>query len=174
MLKQRLADFKKTLQNEIKSSSADPNRSALIDIDITHCVTSAASASQPTSITTTAGQHIPSSGANGKVAAPSSIATNSAASPIVLDEVNFMYLKHVIMKFLTSREVCSLNPRLHFHDLNDMTNFHSPKSKVEARHLIKAVGTLLHLSRDEEKLLHDTLNFKTSWFGTRPELNSFI
>lgn len=100
VLKQRLADFKKTLQNEIKSSSADPNRSAMIDIDITHCVTSAATASQPSSITTTAGNHILA--ANGIVA---SAAAANGVSPIVLDEVNFMYLKHVIMKFLTSREV---------------------------------------------------------------------
>lgn len=96
VLKQRLADFKKTLQNELKSSSADPNRSAMIDIDITHCSTSAAAATQPASITTTTTSNYTT--ANGTLA-------SSAASPIVLDEVNFMYLKHVIMKFLTSREV---------------------------------------------------------------------
>lgn len=41
--------------------------------------------------------------------------------------------------------------------------------QVEARHLIRAVGTLLRLSKEEEKLLHDTISFKMSWFGTRPE-----
>uniref|UniRef100_A0A2M4ALA6 Putative golgin subfamily protein a member 1 n=1 Tax=Anopheles triannulatus TaxID=58253 RepID=A0A2M4ALA6_9DIPT len=67
----------------------------------------------------------------------------TGTGPIVMDEVNFRYLKHVIIKFLTSRE-------------------------VEARHLIKAVSTLLQLSYEEEKLLHDTLNWKMSWFGSRP------
>lgn len=161
-----MADFKKTLQNELKSSSADPNRSALIDIDITHYATSAATATQPTSVTTTVGHHIAT--ANGSVASTS----NAVASPIVLDEVNFMYLKHVIMKFLTSREVSFIrNSELFTYHIYILKFF---VFQVEARHLIKAVGTLLHLSRDEEKLLHDTLNFKTSWFGTRPELNSFI
>ncbi|GJQ81087.1 hypothetical protein Trydic_g14260 [Trypoxylus dichotomus] len=59
------------------------------------------------------------------------------------DDVNFKYLKHVIIKFLTSRE-------------------------YEAQHLIRAVATLLKFSPEEEKLLHDTLEWKMSWFGTRP------
>lgn len=61
------------------------------------------------------------------------------------DDINFKYLKHVIIKFLTSRE-------------------------YEAQHLTRAVATLLKLSADEEKLLHDTLEWKMSWFGTRPNL----
>ncbi|XP_050069074.1 golgin subfamily A member 1 isoform X2 [Anopheles maculipalpis] len=69
---------------------------------------------------------------------------STSSGPVVMDEVNFRYLKHVIIKFLTSRE-------------------------VEARHLIKAVSTLLQLSYEEEKLLQDTLNWKMSWFGgSRP------
>lgn len=61
------------------------------------------------------------------------------------DDVNFIYLKHVIIKFLTSRE-------------------------YEAQHLTKAVSTLLKLTREEEKLLHDTLDWKMSWFGSRPKI----
>ncbi|XP_075168703.1 golgin 97 [Haematobia irritans] len=68
----------------------------------------------------------------------------SGKGSIVMDEVNFKYLKHVIVKFLTSRE-------------------------VEARHLIRAVATLLKLSKEEEKLLHDTLNWKMSWFAAKPD-----
>ncbi|XP_039439644.1 golgin subfamily A member 1 [Culex pipiens pallens] len=68
---------------------------------------------------------------------------NPASGTIVMDEVNFRYLKHVIIKFLTSRE-------------------------VEAKHLIKAVSALLKLSFEEEKLLQDTLTRKISWFGSRP------
>uniref|UniRef100_A0A1Q3FL12 Putative omega-crystallin n=1 Tax=Culex tarsalis TaxID=7177 RepID=A0A1Q3FL12_CULTA len=69
--------------------------------------------------------------------------SNPASGTIVMDEVNFRYLKHVIIKFLTSRE-------------------------VEAKHLIKAVSALLKLSFEEEKLLQDTLTWKMSWFGSRP------
>lgn len=61
------------------------------------------------------------------------------------DDINFKYLKHVIIKFLTSRE-------------------------YEAQHLIRAVATLLKFSPEEEKLLQDTLDWKMSWFGTRPNL----
>ncbi|XP_061391433.1 golgin subfamily A member 1 [Musca vetustissima] len=68
----------------------------------------------------------------------------AAGGSVVMDEVNFKYLKHVIVKFLTSRE-------------------------VEARHLIRAVATLLKLTKEEEKLLHDTLNWKMSWFGSKPD-----
>lgn len=60
------------------------------------------------------------------------------------DDVNFKYLKHVIIKFLTCRE-------------------------YEAQHLTRAVATLLKFSPDEEKLLNDTLEWKMSWFGSRPK-----
>lgn len=62
-----------------------------------------------------------------------------------MDEVKFSYLKHVILKFLTSRE-------------------------LEAKHLIRAVSTLLYLNETEEKLLNDTLEYRRSWFGTKPVL----
>uniref|UniRef100_T1HRG0 GRIP domain-containing protein n=1 Tax=Rhodnius prolixus TaxID=13249 RepID=T1HRG0_RHOPR len=61
------------------------------------------------------------------------------------NEVNFLYLKHVIMKFLTSRE-------------------------YEALHLTKAVATLLKLSAEEECLLKDTIDWKMSWFRSKPRL----
>jgi golgin subfamily A protein 1 len=61
------------------------------------------------------------------------------------DDVNFKYLKHVLFKFLTS-------------------------SDSEARPLTSAVATLLRCSPEEECLLRDTLEWKTSWFGTRPNL----
>lgn len=61
------------------------------------------------------------------------------------DDVNFKYLKHVLIKFLTSRE-------------------------YEALHLTRAVATLLHFSPEEERLLQETLEWKMSWFGTRPNL----
>ncbi|CAF0950945.1 unnamed protein product [Adineta ricciae] len=53
---------------------------------------------------------------------------------------NFKYLKHVVLKFMTSTE-------------------------DEAIHLIRAVSTLLNFSADEERLLRETLDYKMSWFG---------
>lgn len=58
-------------------------------------------------------------------------------------DINFEYLKHVIMKFILSRE-------------------------SESVHLVKAVAVLLDLSNDEQKLMKDTLEYKMSWFGTKP------
>ena len=63
-----------------------------------------------------------------------------------MDEVKFSYLKHVILKFLTSRE-------------------------LEAKHLIRPVSTLLYLSDSEEKLLTETLEYRRSWFGTKPDVS---
>ncbi|XP_047361993.1 golgin subfamily A member 1 isoform X2 [Vespa velutina] len=77
---------------------------------------------------------------------PSSSKTVTATKHANLkDDVNFKYLKHVLIKFLTSRE-------------------------YEALHLTKAVATLLHFSPEEERLLQQTLEWKMSWFGTRPNL----
>lgn len=63
---------------------------------------------------------------------------------ILHDDVNFKYLKHVVLKFVTSRE-------------------------YEAIHLIKALSVLLNLSKDEEKTLKNTLEWKMSWFGIKPK-----
>ncbi|XP_058799083.1 golgin subfamily A member 1 [Phymastichus coffea] len=77
---------------------------------------------------------------------PSSSKTVSAKQNNVKEEdVNFKYLKHVLIKFLTSRE-------------------------YEALHLTRAVATLLHFSPEEERLLQETLEWKMSWFGTKPNL----
>ncbi|XP_037916390.1 golgin subfamily A member 1 isoform X2 [Hermetia illucens] len=117
VLNQRLADLKKTLQNEIKSSNFSET-----NVLMAGSVIGSEKAIH---------NEIRSNG-------------NSTGGSIIMDEVNFKYLKHVIVKFLTSRE-------------------------VEARHLIRAVATLLHLNTEEEKLLHDTLTWKMSWFGTKPD-----
>uniref|UniRef100_A0A1Y1KKD8 Golgin subfamily A member 1 n=1 Tax=Photinus pyralis TaxID=7054 RepID=A0A1Y1KKD8_PHOPY len=61
------------------------------------------------------------------------------------DDINFKYLKHVLIKFLTSRE-------------------------YEAQHLIRAVSTLLKFSPEEEKLLHETLEWRMSWFAPKPRV----
>ncbi|CAF1050500.1 unnamed protein product, partial [Brachionus calyciflorus] len=71
---------------------------------------------------------------------------SSSDMSVLHEDVNFKYLKHVIVKFLTSRE-------------------------YEALHLVKALSVLLNLSNDEEKIIKDTLEWKMSWFGSKPKLN---
>ncbi|XP_077292191.1 golgin 97 isoform X2 [Arctopsyche grandis] len=69
----------------------------------------------------------------------SSVVEGSAEDP----DVSKKYLKHVLIKFLTSRE-------------------------IEARQLTKAVGALLGLSEQEESLLRDTLGWRsglTAWLA---------
>uniref|UniRef100_A0A8C5QRT0 Golgin subfamily A member 1 n=1 Tax=Leptobrachium leishanense TaxID=445787 RepID=A0A8C5QRT0_9ANUR len=58
-------------------------------------------------------------------------------------EINFEYLKHVVLKFMSATE-------------------------TEAFHLIKAVSVLLNFSVEEENLLKETLEYKMSWFGSKP------
>ncbi|KAG8447651.1 hypothetical protein GDO86_014962 [Hymenochirus boettgeri] len=58
-------------------------------------------------------------------------------------EINFEYLKHVVLKFMSA-------------------------SETEAFHLIKAVSVLLNFSVEEENLLKETLEYKMSWFGSKP------
>ncbi|KAH8384545.1 hypothetical protein KR093_000277 [Drosophila rubida] len=115
-LSQRLGDLKKTLQREFRSS-----QSATIDVDTDQVIPAFRISHAPIE----------------------SFQSDNKPNCIIMDEVNFKYLKHVIIKFLTSRE-------------------------VEARHLVRAVSTLLQLSQEEEKLLHDTLDYKMSWFGVKP------
>ncbi|KAL1123799.1 hypothetical protein AAG570_001570 [Ranatra chinensis] len=82
-----------------------------------------------------------------------SIANHNASSGLppknnVDEDINFLYLKHVIIKFLTCRE-------------------------YEAPHLTKAIATLLKLTPDEESHLKETLDWRMSWFGARrPKLQN--
>lgn len=94
-------------------------------------------------------QELRGSATSAAVLAPSQITTRNLQHNIRKDDddINFKYLKHVLIKFLTSRE-------------------------YEALHLIKAISTLLKFSPEEEKLLHETLEWKMSWFGSRPKLNN--
>uniref|UniRef100_A0A8C6TDU5 Golgin subfamily A member 1 n=1 Tax=Neogobius melanostomus TaxID=47308 RepID=A0A8C6TDU5_9GOBI len=64
-------------------------------------------------------------------------------------EINFEYLKHVILKFMSCRE-------------------------AEAFHLIRAVSVLLNFTREEEDLLKQTLEYKMSWFGSKPSPKGII
>ncbi|CAG9840539.1 unnamed protein product [Diabrotica balteata] len=115
-LQLRLADMKKTLQQELRTPGNPNYHSDLMDLNSAAILT-------PTQVST---RHF-----------PSFVKRED-------EDVNFKYLKHVIFKFLTSRE-------------------------YEAQHLIKAISTLLKFTQDEEKLIQDTLDWKKSWFGTKPK-----
>ncbi|XP_058119356.1 golgin subfamily A member 1 [Anopheles ziemanni] len=135
ILNQRLVDMKKTLQEELKGQNSSNSNH--------HQHGHSGPGSLPADRSSL--ERSKSFDSKSIVKENGSLKPNGTSDgpPVVMDEVNFRYLKHVIIKFLTSRE-------------------------VEARHLIKAVSTLLQLSYEEEKLLHDTLNWKMSWFGSRP------
>ncbi|CAG9771987.1 unnamed protein product [Ceutorhynchus assimilis] len=120
MLQLRLADLKKTLQQELRTPGTVNYHSDLVE-------------------------------SNGTVAIlqPSQTSHKNFPSIVKRDEedVNFKYLKHVVIKFLTSRE-------------------------YEAQHLIKAISTLLKFSPEEEKLIYETLEWKKSWFGSKPKFSN--
>uniref|UniRef100_A0A8C6NTP6 Golgin subfamily A member 1 n=1 Tax=Nothobranchius furzeri TaxID=105023 RepID=A0A8C6NTP6_NOTFU len=64
-------------------------------------------------------------------------------------EINFEYLKHVVLKFMSSRD-------------------------AEAYQLIRAVSVLLSFTREEEEMLKQTLEYKMSWFGSKPSPKGII
>lgn len=64
-------------------------------------------------------------------------------------EINFEYLKHVVLKFMSSRD-------------------------AEAFQLIRAVAVLLNFTREEEEMLKQTLEYKMSWFGSKPSPKGII
>lgn len=92
MLNQRLADMKKTLQNELKSSGNEKVGASVVNGNTTKANIDAA-VSNGHNENENDQQH--------------SVHTNSNknALPLVMDDVNLKYLKHVILKFMTSREV---------------------------------------------------------------------
>ncbi|XP_041428436.1 golgin subfamily A member 1 isoform X2 [Xenopus laevis] len=75
--------------------------------------------------------------------APTSLTVTNNADLNDSREINFEYLKHVVLKFMSATE-------------------------AEAFHLIKAVSVLLNFSVEEENLLKETLEYKMSWFGSKP------
>jgi len=188
-LQQRLSDMKKTLHKELKYH-AFPNESNTNDNSHHHQIPTKKSptpnedmgadaigaglsfspADSPTStisdnevsskkqpsIPSTLSTHNTTTGNNKKIQGrklqsmthQSSSGGASASMPdfSLVEDVNFKYLKHVVIKFMTSKE-------------------------YEALHLIKALSTLLHFSDTEEKFLRENLQYRLSWFGTRPKLN---
>jgi golgin subfamily A protein 1 len=124
ILNQRLFDVKKTLQEEIKNNnsgstgSMTSNQPAILI---------------PVNVDNNSNNHT----------LPFNFKKSNISGPIVLDEVKFSYLKHVIFKFLTT----------------------------ESKHLIRPVSTLLYLTDSEEKLLEEVLEYRKSWFGKPPAMS---
>ncbi|KAK6618916.1 hypothetical protein RUM44_003297 [Polyplax serrata] len=135
VMQQRLSELKKTLQRELKvpATAIDPGGP---DSEL-HSIA--------TSFGSSASGALQSSPSQQSTSSPRF--RNEETLDEAPDDVNFRYLKHVLIKFLTSRE-------------------------CEAQHLTRAVATLLRFSAEEERLLKETLEWKMSWFGTRPNLGN--
>lgn len=132
----RLADMKKTIQRELKLSPDSTDSITDLQKSGNDGNRSATAATGVATFTSVPVSHVLNHAGTGQPI------TNGALEE---DPPNLQYLKHVIIKFLTSRE-------------------------SEAVSLTKAVATLLHMSPEEEKLLRETLEYKMSWFGNRPNL----
>ncbi|KAK1155673.1 golgin subfamily A member 1 isoform X1 [Acipenser oxyrinchus oxyrinchus] len=119
-LQQRLAELKKTLLKELKiKAEAEP-------LDVKERL-----GPEPPTI----------------VSAATTVTNNSDLNDS--REINLEYLKHVVLKFMSSRE-------------------------AEAYQLIKAVSMLLNFTREEEDMLKQTLEYKMSWFGSKPSPKGII
>lgn len=84
MLNQRLNDMKKALQQELNTNNSINSQIKYNQMEI---------------------QNVPIIHSTHKVEFQLSGQHSNCSQPFVMDEVNFKYLKHVIVKFLTSREV---------------------------------------------------------------------
>ncbi|KAK7077486.1 hypothetical protein SK128_024884, partial [Halocaridina rubra] len=124
---QRLADMKKTIQRELKLSADTADNATELRTEV----------KPPQAVSPPPNVH--NSGNNIQHG------TNAVNGSPNTDGVSHEYLKHVIIKYLTSRE-------------------------YEAVQLTRAVATLLHMTPEEERLLRETLEWKMSWFGSKPNL----
>ncbi|XP_076005568.1 golgin subfamily A member 1 isoform X2 [Genypterus blacodes] len=128
-LQQRLAELKRTLQKELKLK-AEPEAEGKDKLAESRVEKQEAVCPDP----------LPSF----SLSPPTSKTTVTNTSDLNDSrEINFEYLKHVVLKFMSSRE-------------------------AEAFQLIRAVSVLLNFTRDEEDMLKQTLEYKMSWFGSKP------
>lgn len=135
-LQQRLAELKRTLQKELKlkpDGEAESKEKAAAETR----------AEKPERMS-------PDPAPASSPSPPSSNTTvTNTADLNDSREINFEYLKHVVLKFMSCRE-------------------------AEAFHLIRAVSVLLNFTREEEDLLKQTLEYKMSWFGSKPSPKGII
>ncbi|KAM3610533.1 uncharacterized protein V6R79_005259 [Siganus canaliculatus] len=134
-LQQRLAELKRTLQKELKLKP-DPEAEGKERLPESRVEKQERVYPDPT----------PAS-----VPSPPTSSTTVTNTSDLNDsrEINFEYLKHVVLKFMSSRE-------------------------AEAFQLIRAVSVLLNFTREEEDMLKQTLEYKMSWFGSKPSPKGII
>ncbi|CAL1616509.1 unnamed protein product [Knipowitschia caucasica] len=130
-LQQRLAELKRTLQKELKLK---PESDA--DVRETRADKQERISPDP-----------PTTSSPGPLTSTTTVTNTSDLNDS--REINFEYLKHVVLKFMSCKE-------------------------AEAFHLIRAVSVLLNFTREEEDLLKQTLEYKMSWFGSKPSPKGII
>lgn len=182
-LQQRLNDMKKTLQKELKyqslpnenKSSNDQqqqqtvpnnnnNNKVVIVENQNKSISSTLLNNKRLSLTTQSNLNLTNNLNNNNNNLHKKLSANNTNQLSSLhDDVNFKYLKHVIFKFLTSREYEVI---FFFFFILKYNNFYF----LKAMHLVKALSVLLNFTNDEEKILKETLEWKMSWFGTRPKI----
>ncbi|XP_063050842.1 golgin subfamily A member 1 isoform X2 [Engraulis encrasicolus] len=147
-LQQRLAELKRTFQKELKlkpDSETDGKEKVMEG--------RGERPERPTD--RSSAEHLGSAMAPTPAPGPSLAPTSSSTTVINTSdlndsrEINFEYLKHVVLKFMSCRE-------------------------AEAFHLIRAVSVLLHFTPEEEDMLKQTLEYKMSWFGSKPSPKGII
>ncbi|XP_027035224.2 golgin subfamily A member 1 isoform X3 [Tachysurus fulvidraco] len=141
-LQQRLTELKRTLQKELKLK---PDTDSESKEKLQEGKPSSEAPGPATSSTLAPGF------SQGPGPATYSSKTKVTNSSDLTDtrEINFEYLKHVVLKFMSSRE-------------------------AEAYQLIRAISVLLHFTREEEDMLKQTLEYKMSWFGSKPTPKGII
>ncbi|XP_057688821.1 golgin subfamily A member 1 isoform X1 [Corythoichthys intestinalis] len=134
-LQQRMAELKRTLQKELKLKP-EPEEETKEKITESLVVKQETVCAEPPA-----------------VSSPSlSTASTTVTNTSNLNdsrEINFEYLKHVVLKFMSSGD-------------------------AEAYQLIRAVSVLLSFTREEEDMLKETLEYKMSWFGSKPSPKGII
>ncbi|KAG7271247.1 hypothetical protein CRUP_003478, partial [Coryphaenoides rupestris] len=136
-LQQRLAELKRTFQKELKlkpDSDAPGRGERAADDTLAATSSSSSSSSSATSCPAPPPGPAPSPGL-ATLRPPTSTCTVTNTSDLNDQrEINFEYLKHVVLKFMSCRE-------------------------AEAFHLIRAVSVLLNFTREEEDMLKQTLEY---------------
>ncbi|XP_039476677.1 golgin subfamily A member 1 isoform X1 [Oreochromis aureus] len=134
-LQQRLAELKRTLQKELKLKPESE----------------AEGKEKPTESRAEKPERVCPDPAPASTPSPPTSNTTVTNTSDLNDsrEINFEYLKHVVLKFMSSRE-------------------------AEAYQLIRAVSVLLNFSREEEDMLKQTLEYKMSWFGSKPSPKGIV
>ncbi|KAM9822606.1 golgin subfamily A member 1 isoform X2 [Syngnathus typhle] len=134
-LQQRMAELKRTLQKELKLKS-EPEEEAKDKIAESVVIKQEMVCAE-----------LPPVSSPSLPTANTTVTNTSDLND--LREINFEYLKHVVLKFMSSRE-------------------------AEAYQLIRAVSVLLNFTHEEEDMLKQTLEYKMSWFGSKPSPKGII